>query len=61
MNFLYKNIDNFCPINLLWVFAYLLERIILNQFLPFLEKDNVINNEQFGLWKYLSMIDAVAI
>lgn len=54
-----KGLDDFRPISLLPIFSNLLERIILNRLLPHLDKQNIINKEQFGFQKNLSTIDAV--
>lgn len=55
-----KSVDDFRPISLLSVFSNLLERIILNRLLPFLDKHNIINREQYGFRQNLSTVDAVS-
>jgi len=55
-----KSLDDFRPISLLSVFSHLLERVILNRLLPFLERHHIINKEQFGFRENLSTVDAVA-
>lgn len=52
-------LDNFRPISLLPIFSNLLERLILNRLLPFLNKNNIINKEQFGFTEKLSTVDAI--
>lgn len=54
-----KTLDDFRPISLLSVFSNILERVILNRLIPFLNKHRVLNVEQFGFRESLSTVDAV--
>ena len=43
-----KSLDDFRPISLLSVFSNLLEQILRNKMLKFIDKNNIFNSCQFG-------------
>jgi hypothetical protein len=48
--------DNYRPISLLSNFSKILEKIVSNRIIVFLENNNLISNPPFGLWKIQSTL-----
>jgi hypothetical protein len=51
---------NYRPITLLSAFSKVLEKVIANQLIVFLEKHNIFNKSQYGFKKNESTNDAIA-
>jgi hypothetical protein len=45
------NANNYCPITLVPTLSKVLEKVIGNQLIAFLEKHNILNKSQFGFRK----------
>jgi hypothetical protein len=52
--------NNYCPITLVPALSKVLEKVIANQLIAFLEKHNILNKSQFGFRKNKSTNDAIA-
>ena len=53
------DIGNYRPISLLSVFSKILEKVMYNRLMPFLEKYNILSESQFGFRKGISINNAI--
>ena len=53
-------VSNYRPISLLPIFSKIMERLVYNQFITFIEKHNLLSNLQFGFQKNRSTEQAIA-
>jgi hypothetical protein len=56
-----EDANNYHPVTLVPALSKVLETVIANQLIAFLEKHNILNKSQFGFRKNKSTNDAIAI